>query len=137
MKEYKNRPVTVDAVITRGSGEELEVLLVLRAREPFKGKWAIPGGFVEWDESCEQAVVREAKEETGISVRVVRLVGVYSDPKRDPRGTVSAAFLCEPVSGSGPCAGDDAEQAKWFSISNLPELVFDHNIVLSDAIKLI
>jgi 8-oxo-dGTP diphosphatase len=89
------RPTTVDIVIIRGK----QVLLVKRKFEPFKGRWVVPGGFVEDSETVEEAARREALEETGVKVKLVKLVGVYSDPKRDPRGNISVAFIAKPLSG--------------------------------------
>ena len=103
------RPTTVDAVIIeRGS-----ILLVKRRIDPYRGLWAIPGGFVEEGETVEQAAAREAFEETGVRIKIKKLVGVYSDPKRDPRGTVSVAFIAKALSKEAN-GGDDAEEAKWF-----------------------
>ena len=122
--------IAVDALIvdpTRG------VVLIRRANPPFQGRWALPGGFVEIGETCEAACVREAREETGLEVKPVELVGVYSTPERDPRGhTVSPVYLCKVVGGS-PHGGDDASDARWFSDLTGVELAFDHADVLADA----
>lgn len=120
------RPVAADALIVN----EGKIVLVKRGREPFEGKWALPGGFVDEGESVEEACVREAKEETGLDVRVKELVGVFSKPERDPRGTVGVAFLCELVGGE-LIGGDDAREAKWFSLDSLPELAFDHREIIN------
>lgn len=122
--------LTVDAVIVdpaRG------VVLIRRGHEPFAGSWALPGGFVEVGETCEQACAREAREETGLDVAPVRLLGVYSAPDRDPRGhTVSPVFLCRVVGGVLR-GGDDAADACWFADLAGIELAFDHRKVLADA----
>ncbi len=128
------RPTTpalaVDALI---ADAERGVLLIRRANPPFQGRWALPGGFVECGETCEAACVREAREETGLVVRPVALVGVYSTPDRDPRGhTVSPVFLCEVVAGEAR-GGDDASEARWFTDLAGVELAFDHARVLADA----
>jgi 8-oxo-dGTP diphosphatase len=117
--------LTVDLIITFESG----VVLVERRFEPFG--WAIPGGFVEWGETLEQAVVREAKEETGLDVADVRQFHAYSDPARDPRGhTVTVVFT---GAGRGRLeAGDDAKDARVFRREALPFLVCDHRQVLED-----
>lgn len=122
--------LTADAVIldpARG------VVLIRRGHEPFRGTWALPGGFVEVGETVEAACRREAQEETGLEVEPVQLLGVYSDPARDPRGhTVSAIFVCRVVGGE-LCGADDAAEARWFSDLRGVELAFDHSRVLADA----
>lgn len=96
-----------------------------------------PGGFVEYGETVEKAVVREAKEETGLDVVIERLPGVYSEPNRDPRGhTVSVCFLCKIVAGRLK-ADTDSKDVKEFKLSELPELAFDHEKIIRDAIRLL
>ncbi len=130
---YKNPALTVDGVLI----EDGRILLIKRGREPFKGKWALPGGFVEYGERVEDAVIREFKEETGLDTEIKALVGVYSDPKRDPRGhTVSIAYLLERKGGELK-GGDDASDANFFDIEGLPELAFDHAKIIEDALRLI
>ena len=120
-----------DAVILYAGG----IVLIRRDRPPFSGCYALPGGFVEIGETVEAACKREAKEETGLDIELVGLIGIYSDPSRDPRGhVVSAAFLAE---GSGDLqAGSDARAAEVFSLKSLPDLAFDHARIVSDAISL-
>jgi len=120
--------LTVDAVILYDG----RIVLIQRKNPPFQGKFALPGGFVEIGETVEAAVVREALEETGLSIEIVKLLGVYSDPRRDPRGhTVSVVYLSV---GSGDLkAGSDASGAHLFDISNLPEMAFDHNMILEQS----
>jgi 8-oxo-dGTP diphosphatase len=120
------RPVAADALII----ENGRIVLVKRGRGPFKGKWALPGGFLEENETVEECCVREAKEETGLEVRIKEILGVFSRPGRDPRKTVGVAFLCE-ATGGGLKGGDDAEEAGWFSLEKLPELAFDHKEVIN------
>lgn len=122
--------LTVDALVLH---PQQGVLLVQRKYQPFSGFWALPGGFVEEGEACEQAVVREVAEETGLSVRVVSLFGVYSQPGRDPRGhTVSVVYLCQVVGGE-LTGGDDAAAARFFpELAGVP-LAFDHARILQDA----
>jgi len=121
--------LTVDAIIPYRGG----IVLVKRKNDPFKGKYALPGGIVEYGESVEDAVLREAEEETGLKCRIERLVGVYSDPNRDPRGHyVSVCFILVPVGGELK-AGSDAEDVKVFKLSELPELAFDHEKMIKDA----
>jgi len=130
---YQNPALTVDAVwIRRG-----RVLLVERGREPFRGMWALPGGFVELEETVEQAVVREVREETGMNVRPVGLVGVYSGPDRDPRKpTTTVAFLVRGPAGR-PRGGDDAATAEWVPLARARPLAFDHDRILADARRMI
>jgi len=140
MPESKPRPTVVDAIVLRkvvktSSGVEGELLLVKRAKEPFAGSWALPGGFMEWGENAEQAVAREVHEETSVRVRPVKMSGVYSDPARDPeRQPVAVAFLCEYVSGDAK-GGDDAGEARWYTLSWLPQLAFDHDQIIKDALR--
>ncbi|MBU7016878.1 MAG: NUDIX hydrolase [Theionarchaea archaeon] len=124
--------VTVDAVIV----EKGKILLIRRGRPPYKDFWALPGGFVEYGETVEDAVVREVKEETGLTCDVVRLTGVYSAPDRDPRGhTISTAFVMKVKSGD-VSPGDDAAGASWFSIQELPDkIAFDHGQIIKEALN--
>ena len=126
----KQRPVlVVDVVIQTPHG----VVLIKRRNEPYKEKWAIPGGFVHYGERVEDAAVREAWEETGLRIDLLKLVGVYSDPKRDPRGhVVSACFLAERAGGKLRAASD-AEEVKIFKRIPWRELAFDHAQILKDA----
>lgn len=124
--------LAVDAVIAHGEG----VVLIERGRPPFDGAWALPGGFVEVGETVEQACVREALEETGLEVELTGLVGVYSDPARDPRGhVVSVTFAAEAVDGE-LAGGDDAARARVFPPDDLPELAFDHARILADHARM-
>ena len=122
--------LTVDVVVLHGDG----FVLVKRGKEPFKGCWAIPGGIVEYGESVEQAALREALEETGLQVRLLALIGVYSEPGRDPRGHfVSVAFLAESVGGELKASSDAAEVSVFKEPP--PALAFDHARILSDALR--
>ena len=128
--------LTVDTVVFH----EGKVLLVKRGVEPFKGKWALPGGRVECGERVEDAALRELKEETGIEGELVTLISVYSDPNRDPRGHyVSVAFLAVPKGSTEPKAATDAAEAKWFPLSEIPwnDLAFDHAQIIKDALKML
>jgi 8-oxo-dGTP diphosphatase len=129
--EIKSPALTVDAVIII----EGKFVLIQRKNEPFKGMWALPGGFVDRGERVEDAARREVKEETGLDVELIALLGVYSDPKRDPRGhTVSIVYLANPVGGKLEAA-DDAADAKFFGPEDDPDLAFDHAIILNDALE--
>lgn len=124
--------LTVDVVIV-APGDRGKVVLVKRANEPFAGSWALPGGFVEIGESVESAAVREVEEETGLKVEILRLVGVYSRPDRDPRGhNVSIAYLARYVSGS-LAADTDASKAEIMDPGSV-SLAFDHEEMIGDAL---
>lgn len=121
--------LAVDVMIKTPEG----VVLVKRRNEPHKGKWALPGGFVRYGERVEEAAVREALEETGLDVKLQRLVGVYSDPERDPRGhIVSVCFLVKRVGGRLKAASD-AKEVKIFKHIPWRGLAFDHAQILKDA----
>ena len=119
--------VAVDALILY---QQNSIVLIRRKNPPFKGELALPGGFVDIGETVEQACVREAYEETNINVKILNLIGVFSDPKRDPRGhNISIAFLCVPVSeNENPRAKDDARSLEIVSLDKLKDLklAFDH-----------
>lgn len=126
--------LTVDCVIFDPQGR---VLLIRRKNDPFKGAYALPGGFVDIGETVEDGCRREVREETGLEVSALRLVGVYSDPNRDPRGhTVSAAFIATLPEAAVPTAGDDAADAEWVGAWRAQPLAFDHAKILEDAEKL-
>jgi 8-oxo-dGTP diphosphatase len=113
------------------------VLLIRRGNPPFKGRFALPGGFVEVGETVEAASRRELEEETGIKVGTLQLVGVYSDPQRDPRGhTCSVVFLAR-VARATPRAGDDAAAAEWVKDWSKVEIAFDHAAILADAARML
>jgi 8-oxo-dGTP diphosphatase len=121
--------LTVDGVVA----EDGQVLLVRRRNPPFAGQYALPGGFVDCGETVEAAVVREVREETGLQTRIERLLGVYSDPSRDPRGhTVSVTYLLRREGGT-LAGADDADDAGFFPLDALPTLAFDHAHILADA----
>ncbi len=130
---YGPKPVlAVDAVLIRGA----MVLLVRRKFEPHKGEWVLPGGFMAEGETAQEAVARELLKETGITSRVRGLVGVYSDPGRDPRHhTVSVAYLMEEGAGD-PVGGDDAAEARFFPLDDLPPLGFDHDDIVGAALEM-
>jgi 8-oxo-dGTP diphosphatase len=120
--------LTVDAVVVRGD----QVLLVKRGRPPFKGSWALPGGFVDRGERLEEAVLRELFEETGVTGGLLGIVGAYSRPDRDPRGhTVSVVYAIE-ANDEEARGGDDAAEATWHDVASPPSLAFDHDEILAD-----
>lgn len=113
------------------------VLLIERGNPPFKGMGALPGGFVDVGESVEDACRREVLEETGLKVGPLKLVGVYSDPNRDPRGhTCSVAFVAH-AKGQKPKAGDDAAAAFWVDDWKTRGVAFDHRVIIGDAMRMI
>jgi 8-oxo-dGTP diphosphatase len=125
--------LTADCVVFDERGH---VLLVRRANEPFKGAYALPGGFVEVGERVEDGCRRELSEETGLHVGELRLIGVYSDPDRDPRGhTCSVAYLAR-VGRAPVAAGDDAVAAEWVADWRREKLAFDHAQIIADAERL-
>jgi 8-oxo-dGTP diphosphatase len=138
--EHKNPIPTVD-IILRKPGNEREILVEVRGREPFKGKYSLPGGHVDYGETVESAVLRELIEECGVKARLVSIFGVYSDPKRDPRGQrISTVFLGDYESGKVK-GGDDAKSASWTMLEDVlrdeTKIAFDHNLILSDYSKLL
>ena len=129
--EHPRPALTVDCVVFAVVAEQLEVLLIRRAGEPFAGSWALPGGFVDLGETVEAAARREALEETGLEVTLRSLLGVYSEPGRDPRGhTVSIVYVAE--ARGEPAAGDDAAAVRVVALDELPLLAFDHARILKD-----
>ena len=131
MPRYRLGPaLSVDAVwISRG-----RVLLVRRGRPPYQGRWALPGGFVNPEETVEEAVVRELREETGLRARPTEIVGVYSGPDRDPRKPVTTIAFRMTGKVGIPIGGDDAELARWVPLSEATSLAFDHDQILKDGL---
>jgi 8-oxo-dGTP diphosphatase len=126
----KTPALTTDCVVFDAQGR---VLLIRRKNPPFKGQYALPGGFVDVGETATDACRRELKEETGIAAKALTLVGVYSDPNRDPRGhTCSVAFLAR-IDHAEPKAGDDAAATEWVADWRSVTLAFDHAQILTDA----
>jgi 8-oxo-dGTP diphosphatase len=130
---YPRPAVTVDALVFFRKNESVFILLIRRGGDPFRGKWALPGGFVDMDELLEHACRRELKEETGLSVNRMDQFKTFDAIHRDPRHrTLSVVFSAElsremPVQG-----GDDADTAGWFSIHELPEMAFDHREIIGE-----
>lgn len=126
--------LATDCVVFDAKGR---VLLVRRRFPPFKGRYALPGGFVEIGETAEDACRRELMEETGVKAARLRLVGVYSDPKRDPRGHTCAVVFAARVRSAKVRAGDDAEAAEWVEKWRETELAFDHARIVADAERML
>ena len=134
--KYPRPGVTADCIVIT---KELDakVLLIQRGDEPYKGCWAFPGGFMNMDETTEQCAIRELEEETGLKVNVIHQIGAFSKVDRDPRGrTITVAYLViidKPI----PVVGqDDAAVAEWWPLSALPQLAFDHDEIMAEAIVL-
>ena len=133
---YHYPATSVDVVIFTLRADDLQVLLVRRKHAPFEGRWAIPGGFVEADESLEAAARRELKEETGVRDVYLEQLYTFGDPKRDPRGrVVTVAYLALVPAPLAVQAGDDASDARWWSVYKLPSLAFDHAKILQYALQ--
>lgn len=132
--DYPRPMLTVDIFLLRLKHDRLEVLLIQRKNDPFKGRWALPGGYVEIEEPLEAAAKRELSEETGIKDIPLRKINVFGEPGRDPRGrTITIVYL-----GVVPLefrerakAGDDAIASQWYHINNLPDLAFDHTRIVT------
>ena len=137
--DYPRPAVTVDLAVFVLAVDGLRVLLVRRGRDPFAGRWALPGGFLEMDEPIEAGARRELKEETGLdAVGPVHLLGVYGDPGRDPRGrTISLAHAAAIRGGTpGVAGGDDASEAAWrLARAGGGPLAFDHDAILGHALR--
>jgi len=139
VKETSSIRIAVDAIVFGYSKQDgVSVLLIQRKYEPFRSAWALPGGFVQEDESLEKAVKRELQEETGISVNYLEQLYTFGEPARDPRRRViSVAYvgLVKTSQYNQLKASTDAENAQWFSIGQLPRLAFDHRLIVEKAIE--
>ncbi len=130
-RRYRNPMITVDGVLMIDG----QLVLIRRGRDPFKGLLALPGGFVDYGERVEEAILRELREETGMEGRIIDVIGIYSAPERDPRGhTISIVFHLAPSGGSLK-AGDDADAVGLYDPSELPDLAFDHGSILSEFLS--
>ena len=133
--EYPRPAVTADCVVFGFDGRELKVLLIERGNEPCKGKWAFPGGFMNMDESAEECALRELKEETGLDITDIRQFGAFTAVDRDPRGrTITIAFYSL-APNTEVHGGDDAAKARWWAIDKVPQLAFDHDFILRQAMQ--
>ncbi|MFW5759162.1 MAG: NUDIX domain-containing protein [Bacteroidota bacterium] len=137
--EYPRPAVTTDAVIFDLKGnkkEDLNILLIKRKNEPFKDSWALPGGFMDIEETLEECVAREVEEETGIKGMKFYQLEAFSSVDRDPRHrTISVAFwgFCHKTPQKK--ASSDAVDVKWFDLKSLPQLAFDHDLIVKKALK--
>jgi len=137
LKDYPRPSVTTDVIVFTLREKVLQILLIRRRNPPFQGMWAIPGGFVDIDESLENAALRELEEETGVRDVYLEQLYTFGDPGRDPRGrTITVAyFALVPATTIHLHAGDDATEAHWWSIHTLPPLAFDHADILTYALQ--
>ena len=131
--KYPHPAVTTDCVIFGFNGERLQVLLIERGIEPFKGRWAFPGGFLKMDETAEEGAKRELKEETGLENAYIQQLHTFSNPNRDPRERVITIAYYALVKIQEVKGGDDAASAKWFPLDEIPPLAFDHDYILRMA----
>lgn len=134
--QYPRPALTVDAVIFRKKDMNWEILLIQRKHQPFINGWALPGGFVDMDETLEHAIERELQEETALTNIDLAQLHAFSKPGRDPRGhTITIVFWGILNHEQKAKAGDDAGKVEWFNIDNLPQLAFDHDEVVEKAIQ--
>lgn len=133
---YPHPAVTADCIVLSYQDGKPNVLLVQRRHEPYRGQWAFPGGFMNMDETADEAARRELQEETGLTVTRVQQVGAFTRVDRDPRERVITIAYCTTVNGlPAVSGGDDAERAQWFALDALPPLAFDHADILRCALK--
>ena len=135
--DYPRPSVTVDIVLLTDTLPYQQVLLIRRKNPPFKNMWALPGGFLEMNETLQESALRELQEETGFSNVSLKQIGAFGDPKRDPRGRViTIAYYCIVDSAQqNVAAGSDASEVAWFSTADLPQLAFDHKNIIEKALE--
>lgn len=133
--KYPHPAVTADCVVFGFDGHELKILLVERGNEPYKGCWAFPGGFMNIDETAEQCALRELCEETGLELTNIKQFGTFTAVHRDPRERVITVAFYALARQSEVRGGDDAANAKWWSINDIPQLAFDHDYILRQAMN--
>ena len=133
--KYPHPAVAADCVVFGFDGRDLQILLIQRGLDPFKGAWAFPGGFMNIDESAEECAHRELQEETSLNVKVLKQLGAFSAVHRDPRERVVSIAFYALVRPSEVKGGDDASQACWFALRDVPQLAFDHDFILRKAMQ--
>ena len=133
--KYPHPSVTTDCVIFGFDGTKMRVLLIERGIEPYKGRWAFPGGFLNMEESADVGALRELREETGLKGAYIKQLYTFSDPKRDPRERVITIAYYALVRLQEVKGGDDAAKAEWFALSEVPALAFDHDLILRMALQ--
>ncbi|MBO7082803.1 MAG: NUDIX hydrolase [Bacteroidales bacterium] len=132
--KYPRPAVTTDCVVFRLENSILKTLLIERGNEPYKGYWAFPGGFLNMDENAEQGALRELEEETGLKLKHIEEFGTFSTVDRDPRGRVISIAFYGITDLTEVKGGDDAANAQWFPIDEIPPLAFDHDEMLERAL---
>jgi 8-oxo-dGTP diphosphatase len=134
--DYPRAMVTVDCAVFRKSGTRVEILLIRRGHEPFQDMWALPGGFIDMEETLVESASRELEEETGLTGIDLEQLHTFGNPGRDPRGRVVTIVFTGRVAydKSDVKGGDDAAEARWFDVSDLPQLAFDHDRVIEMAV---
>ena len=133
--DYPHPAVAADCAVFGFDGRNIKILLIKRGIEPFKGCWALPGGFMRMSETADECIRRELVEETSLRADVIEQFGVFSDIDRDPRERVISIAYYSLIKKSSAKGGDDACDAQWFGLNELPELAFDHKEILSRAIQ--
>jgi len=130
--EYERPAVSADIAVFRYESHVFQILLIRRKNQPYQGMWALPGGFMEMDETLEEAAARELEEETGLKNLDLKQFSTFSQVDRDPRTRVITTVYYGIVSKENSLAkgGDDAELAEWFPVNDLPQLGFDHKIII-------
>lgn len=132
---YPHPAVATDCVVFGFDGKELQVLLIRRGVEPYKGLWAFPGGFMRIDETAEECAKRELQEETSLNIQLLKQLGAFSGVHRDPRERVVSVAFYALVQPSEVAGGDDASHAEWFPLEEVPQLAFDHDFILRKAMQ--
>lgn len=133
--QYPHPAVTADCVIFSYDGNDIKVLLIQRGNDPYKGKWAFPGGFMNIDETAEQCAIRELKEETSLKDVVLEQFFTFTNINRDPRERVISIAFMGIAKSSEIKGNDDAIDAQWFSLNKIPDLAFDHDLILKKALE--
>jgi 8-oxo-dGTP diphosphatase len=134
--EYPHAAVCVDIILLYHHKTLPEILLIQRKNNPFMNCWALPGGFIEMEETLMESALRELKEETGIELSQLEQFATYGDPGRDPRErNISIVYFSLLKNKLEPQAGDDARKARWFPIKDIPDMAFDHNKIIQDFIS--
>lgn len=131
---YPHPAVTADCIIFGTDGDTVRILLIRRGAEPFQGKWAFPGGFMKIDETAEECAIRELEEETGLKEAEIEQLHTFTAVDRDPRERVITVAYMAIVDLAEVKGGDDAAEARWFLLNEIPELAFDHREILEMAL---